>query len=333
MAASTATETKISYTVIDVTLVMRARANTLPVANSTERPEQVTYPEATSASEFYASCVGFLRRQFLVILLAVAAASMLGILYIWTTPARYIGRAMLIVDAPQTQFFQSQSAVGSSPIDSATVDTQIQILKSEDLALSVIKDLHLNEDPELVSPVVGVIGRALQFATVKRILQAIAPGMLRSPDQASNDDRALRTFLDRLKVSRVGLTYVIQIEFESADPYRAAQIANALADAYELATFEAKYQITGRAAQWLQDRLKNLRDQASAAERAVVNYKAAHNIVDTGGRLMDQQQLAELNSELYKRAAQRRRQGRGSSVSNRSLRRETSIPMPPKLPQ
>jgi succinoglycan biosynthesis transport protein ExoP len=47
-----------------------------------------------------------------------------------------------------------------------------------------------------------------------------------------------------------------------------------------------------------------LRDQASAAERAVVDFKTKNNIVDTGGRLMNEQQLAELNSALIQARAQ-----------------------------
>ena len=44
--------------------------------------------------------------------------------------------------------------------------------------------------------------------------------------------------------------------------------------------------------------LCELRDQASAAERAVVAFKNKNGMVDTGGRTINEQQLAELNSEL-----------------------------------
>ena len=90
----------------------------------------------------------------------------------------------------------------------------------------------------------------------------------------------------------------MEIDFQSIDPQRAATIANAIADAYVVDSLEAKYQSSRRAATWLQDRLKELRAQASDAERAVVEYKANNNIVDTGGRLLNEQQLAELNSAL-----------------------------------
>ena len=90
-------------------------------------------------------------------------------------------------------------------------------------------------------------------------------------------------FQNRLSIKRVGLSYVIEIAFRSLQPERAAQIANAVADAYIVDQLEAKYQATKRASVWLQDRIRELRDQASAAERAVVEFKTKNNIVTTGG--------------------------------------------------
>jgi succinoglycan biosynthesis transport protein ExoP len=90
----------------------------------------------------------------------------------------------------------------------------------------------------------------------------------------------------------------MDIDFTSISPEKAAKIANAIADAYIVDQLEAKYQATKRASVWLQDRIKELRTQATAAQRAVVAFKAKNNIVDTGGRLMTEQQLAEVNSQL-----------------------------------
>ena len=99
------------------------------------------------------------------------------------------------------------------------------------------------------------------------------------------------------------MTYAIEIDFNSLSPKRAAQVANAVADAYITDAFEAKYQTTRRAAGWLQERLKELREEATNAERAVVDYKVKNKIVDTGGRLMNEQQLGELNSALVQARA------------------------------
>lgn len=114
---------------------------------------------------------------------------------------------------------------------------------------------------------------------------------------------AIRNFKNRLTVYRVGVTYAIDIQFKSFHPERAAQIANAIADAYVGDALDAKYQTTRRAAIWLQSRLKELREQATNAERAVVDYKNKNNIVNTGGQLLNEQQVAELSSSLIQARA------------------------------
>ena len=43
----------------------------------------------------------------------------------------------------------------------------------------------------------------------------------------------------------------------------------------------------------LQDRLRELREQASTAERAVVSFKNKNEMIDAGGRTINEQQLAE----------------------------------------
>ena len=97
------------------------------------------------------------------------------------------------------------------------------------------------------------------------------------------------------------MTYVIEIGFKSIDPDRAAEIANAVADGFIVDQLEARYQTIRTATTWMQDRLNELRSQVSAADRAVIDYKAANNIVDTkaGGPISDQD-LTALNADLIK---------------------------------
>ncbi|MGJ5206494.1 polysaccharide biosynthesis tyrosine autokinase [Bradyrhizobium sp. HKCCYLR20261] len=246
--------------------------------------------QVVSSAEMLTSLSGFLRRQYQFILLVIAVSLCLGAGYFLATPSTYTATASLIIDSRKNQLFQQQSVLGDIPIDSASVESQVQIIKSETIALAVIKDLRLTDDPEfagapgLIGTVTGWIG-----------------DMLGSDRSRSEFDRLRRTtesFANRLTVRRVGLTYIIEIGFRSLSPDRAAQIANAVADAYVVDQLDAKYKATKRATSWLQDRIKELREQASAAERTVVNFKAQNNIVESGGRLMNEQQLAELNSQL-----------------------------------
>ena len=88
----------------------------------------------------------------------------LATVYIVTTPPRFTGHAVLMIDTHKSQVFQQQqSPLGDLPINSATVDTQIEILNSENIALSVVKQLHLDQDPEFIYPRVGIAQTVLGF--------------------------------------------------------------------------------------------------------------------------------------------------------------------------
>jgi succinoglycan biosynthesis transport protein ExoP len=267
--------------------------------------QELPTSEFLTPAELYATFISFLRRQFSVIVFVLLLTLALGIVYIFTAPERFTGRAVLVIDTHKAQFLQSASPFVDLPMDSATVDTQIEVMKSENVVLSVIKDLHLNEDPEFISPRAGLVGTVVGFVAdaITKAVSFVLPSRPQEDVSAPTPSyrvmqRALRTFQSQLDVRRVGLTYAIEVDFRSLNPDRAAQIANAVADAYVVDSLEAKYQTTRRAAIWLQDRLKELREQSTNAERAVVDFKAKNNIVDTGGRLMNEQQLAELNSAL-----------------------------------
>jgi succinoglycan biosynthesis transport protein ExoP len=258
----------------------------------TERQTPLSRVEARkpSSAELLASFVGFLRQQYLVILFAVLVTLGLGVLYLFNAKPVYTATASLIIDSRKNQLFQQQSVLGDIPIDSSSVESQVQILKSETIALAVIKDLHLQDDPEFSGSGGGLLGAVI--GGIAHLFTASTPS---SDFEATR--RTVEAFGKRLTVRRVGLTYIIEISFNSFSAERSAQIANAVADTYVVDQLEAKYQATRRASFWLQDRIKELRDQASEAERAVVEFKAKNNIVESGGRLMNEQQLAELNSE------------------------------------
>jgi polysaccharide biosynthesis transport protein len=260
-----------------------------------ESGRDAPYSTELPPAEVLFAVTGFIRRQILVVLSIVPLTVGLAVIYLLTTPPLYAGRAGIIIDTEKVQVFKT-SILGDDPVNSAMVESDIAILKSDNFALSVIKELHLTQDKEFVQPSGGTFGRLINL-----LLHPFAP---KEPESESNaTQRALRVFQSRLTVGRLGLTYIIEIEFQSTDPDRAAQIADAVADAFVVSQLEGKYQTIGRATRWLQDRLNELRAQAAAADRAVVEYKTKNNIVDTGGRLINEQQLSELNSAMLKARA------------------------------
>lgn len=244
-----------------------------------------------SASQTLTSYLDIIRRQFPTMVAIVSACVILALLYLFTAAPLFTSTASMVIDTRKVQLFQQQSLLGDVAIDSATVETQVEILKSENISLAVIRDLHLIQDPEFTGNGGGLFGAVLGSVNA-----------LFSSTYAGSEFELMRKALERFEksrtIKRLGLTYVMEISFTSRDPQKAARIANAIADSYIVDQLEAKYQATRRASVWLQDRIRELRTQASVAQKAVVDFKTAHNIVDSGGRLMNEQQLAEVNSQL-----------------------------------
>lgn len=250
-----------------------------------------TQPPSVLIAETLNSALGIARRQLPLFVIITACSLAFGLFYLFTTSPTYKATATMVIDSRKVQLFQQQSILGDIAVDAGTVLTQIEVLKSANVSQSVIKSLHLTDDPEFVGGKSGFIGAVA--ASVSKLF-----GGGETPSESQLKRHALEVFDKDRTVDRVGLTYVMDISFESHDPAKAARIANAIVDAYILDQLEAKYQATRRASVWLQTRIKQLRTQASSAQRAVVNFKQDHNIVDTGGQLMNEQEMAEVNSQL-----------------------------------
>ena len=257
--------------------------------------------EYLSPTQLFKIFTGFVLRQYPVVVFTFLVMMAFAFVYLFTTPPSFTAEAKLMIDTRKVQLFQQQSVLGDIPADPWSVDTQVEILQSENVAIAVIKDLHLTEDPEFMSPREGLV------PTMKGWLYRLfsPPSSGEPPSEFALTRAAIQRLQSQLSIKRIGLTYVINIGFRANNPRRAAQIANAIAQAYIVDQLEAKYEATRRAGSWMQDRIKELREQASSAERAVVDFKAKNNIVDTGGRgLINEQQLSELNSSLVQARAQ-----------------------------
>ena len=258
------------------------------------RFEQPVAGDSFTVSEVVEQLTGFVRRQFPIFVFIVACSLALGLVYLATTPPSFTSHAIMLIDSSKLRVLQQQDApIGDIPIDTAQVETQVEVLKSENIGLSVIKELKLADDPEFAGSGGGLIGKVLAYFD--------------SSEQQSESQltrRALGQFVAKRTVTRVGRTYVLDIGYTSLDATRSAAIANAIADAYIVDQLEAKYQATKRASVWLQDRIKELRQQASDADRAVLDYKEKNKIVTVSGtsasgpRLLGEQQIDDMNTQL-----------------------------------
>lgn len=232
------------------------------------------------------------RRQKWVIAAVAGAVASLAALYCFVATPQYTASAELLIDTQQARGLEVMPQL-TGVMDSSGIDSQVQILQSERIAKAVIKELKLVEAKKKE---IEENGNSV-FSSVAGFLLPFLVSNTPMSDYELERTQII-DFGKRLRVKRVGLSYVINIDYRATNAVQAADVANQLAEAYIVDQLEAKYQATRRASVWLQDRIAELRDQALAADRAVQDFKAKNNIIDTQRGLISDQQLSELNTQL-----------------------------------
>jgi len=237
-----------------------------------------------------------LRRQWPMIAASVGASLTLVLIYLATAQPMYTANARIMMDTRQTQVLDKDSGTNSALIDTGFVDSQVEVINSDDLILSVVRRLKLTEDPEFNGSNPGLLG--LVIGKIMSVFDSAE-----APSEERLEHAVVEQIQKNLRVERVLTTYVLSLSYKARSPDKAVKIANAIADSYIVGALEAKYQSTKRATEWLQQRSVELSEQATASDRAVQSFKSEHNIVGTSRGLMSEQQLSDLNTQLVQARA------------------------------
>ena len=233
---------------------------------------------------------GFLFRQYLPILLCLVIALPIGAFYAFTSPKTYVASAIMMIETRKGPL----DGANAPPRDVAWFETHLLNLKSMNVLGFVVKQLNLADDALFLH------SEASRF---DRLLSRIGWSAPLPGSDAERISRAVELLASELGVQRIGQSYMIRIDVTGRNAELAAKIANEMVNGYIFDQMNAKYQASRSAGDWLQERLQNLRDQAAAAERAVVQFKAKNNMVSSGGTLINDKQLGEISDELGKARA------------------------------
>jgi exopolysaccharide transport family protein len=239
----------------------------------------------------------FLGRQWRLIALITAFSIVLWGVYIALSPSRYTAQADMIIDTKRVVWTQAEMTAENHMIEDAAVDSEIETTKSEKVAMAVVNRLHLTADPEFVGAGPGLKRRIL-------MLLKLSDGTQPKPSADDLMRSALGTLGGNLRVVRLGRSYIEQIAYTSLDRDKAAIIANAFADAYIEDQLQAKFEATHRASVWLEQRIGELREQASDAYRKVQDFKSENGIIiGVDGKLASEVELDQLGIALAKARA------------------------------
>jgi polysaccharide biosynthesis transport protein len=238
----------------------------------------------------------FLIRHWRLIILMTGLAVASGAAKLSVTPSQYTAQADLLIDNKKVTWIRSEMTTEDRMVDDPSVETAIETIMSEKIATAVARRLHLDEDQEFTGPENSLWHRIL---TVLKFNPGLGPGPQSVDDERMH--RVLTTLRTNLQVTRLGRSYVELISYTSLDSEKAAKIANAFADAYIEDQVRAKFETTLRASVWLEQRVDELRQQASDAYKAVQDFKSQNNlIVGADSKLVSEVELDKLSEALAK---------------------------------
>ncbi|MET0169914.1 MAG: GumC family protein, partial [Aliihoeflea sp.] len=264
-------------------------------------PDQLSFQQDQGASDPEITLIDFdailsmIRRQWLIMAAMVVVFAGLGFAYVSTTVPQFTAYTSLIMDRGNsgvvTDMTETQSRVTVD--DEATILSQLEIIKSDSVADLVIDKLNLTQNPSFMGASGFSIGKLLGPLNVMQ--------WLRSDAEVEEDNRAIaRSVLQKnMAVARSGQSYVINLGYTSASAQLSSEIANTYASVYLLDKFNARFDSTRRASEWLELRLAELKQQVMDSDLAVQKFRRDNGLIAAkDGLLVNEQQLSELNSSL-----------------------------------
>ncbi len=202
----------------------------------------------------------------------VVAATLCVLMWL---PTLYSSSASVMLDPRKNNVADLSSVLSQLPTDPASLQNQIQILQSRDLAAQAIAKLKLYDDPEFS--------------------QSVKVG----DDPSVAKEKIVSAFEKNLTVAAEGLSTTLTVTFTSRDPVKAAAIANTLVDTYIDDQIDSKRNVGARTTDWLVARTHDLAAQLQAQEAAVQKYKADNNLTEAAdGTSLAEQQISAISNQL-----------------------------------
>jgi len=211
---------------------------------------------------------------WLAIVLAVLAASLL-------LPKRYTATAAVAVDIKAPELFNSTNSLNAGWVPSY-IQTQVDVLMSELVALKAIDALGLENDPKL-----------------REDWQKATKG------QGEFRSWIAGELSKKLDVKSTLTSNALYVAYTAPSPQRAADVANAVVRGYIAAAVDMKTEPTRQFTGFFDDRSKKLRVELEEAQARLSAYQRANGIVAKDERLdMETVRLNELNAQLIALQAQ-----------------------------
>ncbi|MEM5500052.1 Wzz/FepE/Etk N-terminal domain-containing protein [Ahrensia kielensis] len=217
----------------------------------------------------------------------------LGAAYAISTPKIYSAYTQLIVDPRQVKLVERDLTPEFLGNDAALsiVDSQLESVISTPVLKRVIAKLNLDQDPEFS----GESDTGLALFDGISFVRSLFSG--ENPIEASERE-TLNSLRESVYASRTPNTFVFTIGAHSHSPNKAAEIANALSEAFIESQNEKKSDFAKQASSALDGQLAELQEAVESAERRAEEFAQSNNLRRVEGLTLSDTNLVATSNQL-----------------------------------
>ncbi|MGK0298267.1 MAG: succinoglycan biosynthesis transport protein ExoP [Gammaproteobacteria bacterium] len=245
-----------------------------------------------------------LRHKWSILALAITV-SVLASLYAYSLVPIYHATASLLIESEEAKVVSIEEVYGLPGGNWEYYETQIHILRSRALAEKVFDVLNLENHPEYL-PNNKPKSFLASFNLEKWILSLFPDDLITKDtppsapiDESMRKNNLVAGLMGRLKVALLSDTQIITITYDSQYADLAANIPNALAEAYINSFLETDIEKTQKATSWINSRKDELRKKFEESERQLQTFIEKENIVDVeAGNSLATNELGALTGSL-----------------------------------
>ncbi len=242
-----------------------------------------------------------LKRKWAILAFAAVVTLVAGVVAFVSTPI-YEAKTTLLIETNKQKVVTIEDVYGGVGSSREYFQTQVEIIKSREVALKAISKLKLYDDPAFDprQPPKGFSAFLQQLGLVKL-------GPAREWSEQQLIEAVYGAFSSNLFIEPVRMSQLVTIRFTSPNPALAATVANGMAQTYIENDLDARYQMTRTASIWLQERLSGLKDKLNQSEQVLQNYREKIGVVniDKSSQSGNAQQIEPLQMRLIEARSRR----------------------------
>jgi len=228
--------------------------------NNTQTPPSGGVPEmnqpgfsSTVTDTTLSEALITLRKRRWIVIAGVLIGLLYGIYKAESQPKLYEASGRIQVRSGSSNEYRVNAVQGYGADSASKLLTEIEILKSDSLMLTVAREMDLSNDKDYLDSKVPLPHTSLDDPAVRQSI--------------------VHRLRSNLHIMLVPKTDIIQISYSSLNPKVSADIVNKVIATYIHRSYETRFESTQRVSQWLSGQLDDLKQQVETSQEQMIDLQ------------------------------------------------------------